>query len=80
MSATMITDEATFALERAVERRIRERTWGRIRNLHINVEGHRLTIHGTVASYYLKQLAIEAARGLLDPKEGILLVAALEVV
>jgi hypothetical protein len=46
----------------AIERRIRERTWGRMRHVHVELSGEQVVVHGQVPTYYLKQLALEAAR------------------
>lgn len=48
-------------LERSVERRIVQHTWGRIHRLHVELSGDRLIVHGSAGSYYAKQLALEAA-------------------
>jgi osmotically-inducible protein OsmY len=53
------------ALERAVEQTIRERTRGRVRDLHVTSRDDEVIIHGMTSSYYLKQLALEAARRVL---------------
>jgi hypothetical protein len=53
-------------LEEAVERQIRERTWGRIQRLEVEQRGGRLVVHGHSPSYYVKQLALLAVRELDD--------------
>lgn len=45
-----------------IEHRIRERTWGRVRHLHVELDDERVVVRGQVPTYYLKQLALEAAR------------------
>jgi hypothetical protein len=55
------------AIAHAIERRIHERTWGRVRDLRVEQDGDRLVIRGRVPTFHLKQLAQEAARELLDP-------------
>jgi hypothetical protein len=47
---------------RAVERAIRERTWGRVSNLCVELRGELVVVCGSTQTYYLKQLALEAAR------------------
>jgi hypothetical protein len=47
-------------LEDAVERQILQRTSRRIRRLRVEVASGRVTVHGQVSSYYVKQLAILA--------------------
>jgi hypothetical protein len=47
---------------RAVERAIRARTWGRVANLLVEARGERVIVRGSAPTYYLKQLALEAAR------------------
>jgi hypothetical protein len=48
-----------------VERAIRERTWDRVRHLRVEWTGESVVVHGSTQTYYLKQLALEAARGTL---------------
>jgi hypothetical protein len=49
-------------LERALEREIVQRTWGRIRQLRVKLTEGRLTVRGYTSSYYAKQLALAAVR------------------
>ena len=49
-------------LERALEREIVQRTWGRIRQLRVELRDGRLVVCGHTASYYAKQLALAAVR------------------
>jgi hypothetical protein len=37
-----------------------ERTWRRVRQLHVEVRAERAVVHGQTLSYYSKQLAIQA--------------------
>jgi hypothetical protein len=53
------TDSETI---RAVERAIRERTWRRVSNLSVVSRGEVVVVRGSTRSYYIKQLALEAAR------------------
>jgi hypothetical protein len=45
-----------------VERAIRDRTWRRVSNLCVESRGEIVVIRGSTRTYYLKQLALEAAR------------------
>src|SRR5262249_37085773 len=47
-------------LGQIIERRIVERTWGRIRQLRVGVCAERVVVHGQTLCYYAKQLAIQA--------------------
>ena len=49
-------------LERALEREIVQRTWGRIRQLRVELTEGRLSVRGYTSSYYAKQLALAAVR------------------
>lgn len=44
---------------------IRRRTGGRLRNLEIQFEGSRFCVTGMAASYHVRQLAEQAALGVL---------------
>jgi hypothetical protein len=47
------------ALERVLEHRIAQRTWGRIRQLRVEMTSSRVTVHGFTPLYYIKQLALQ---------------------
>ncbi|MGE3806801.1 MAG: hypothetical protein AB7K24_19205 [Gemmataceae bacterium] len=49
-------------LEQVLERKIVQRTWGRIGQLRVERAGGRLCVHGCTSSYYAKQLALAAVR------------------
>lgn len=49
-------------LEQALERRIVQRTWGRVHLLHVAALSDRLVVHGVCPTYHVKQLAAEAIR------------------
>jgi hypothetical protein len=66
-------------LEQTLERRITERTWGRIRRLRVEVAEDRVLIHGFTESYYAKQLAIQGALDVLGPRRPRELVLDIEV-
>ena len=48
-----------------IERAIRERTRDRVRHLRVEWTGESIVVHGSTQTYYLKQLALEAARSTL---------------
>jgi hypothetical protein len=59
--------EATVAnndpeITSAIELAIRKRTWDRVRHLRVEWTGGSVLVHGSTDTYYLKQLALEAAR------------------
>jgi hypothetical protein len=51
-----------------VERIVRCRTGGRIRDLRVEVQGGDVIISGIACTYYAKQLATHAALGELDQR------------
>ena len=51
------------ARERAIERQIMQRTWGRIQALEVKVSHNRVAVRGRAPSYYVEQLALQ---GVLD--------------
>ena len=51
------------ALERAIERQIVQRTWGRVQALEVKVSHNLVVVRGRVPSYYVEQLAL---RGVLE--------------
>jgi hypothetical protein len=53
---------AVKPLEQAVLRRIAQRTWGRLRQLHIEVDSKLVLVRGSSPNYYLKQLALAAVQ------------------
>jgi len=55
-----LTPAARAELERTLERRLIQRTWGRIRRLRVEVNEDRVVVHGSTPSYYVKQLALAA--------------------
>jgi hypothetical protein len=48
--------------EQAVRRCIAQRTWGRLRQLHIEVDARRVLVRGSSPTYYLTQLALAAVQ------------------
>jgi hypothetical protein len=69
------------ALEQAVLRRIAQRTWGRLRQVHVEVDRQRVIVRGSAPTYYLKQLALVAVQEVLPdtPVEHDILVAKSEL-
>jgi hypothetical protein len=65
MQAEATVRRTNAEVERAIERRIHERTWGRVRNLQVELRDEQVVVHGSTPTYYLKQLALEAAREVL---------------
>jgi hypothetical protein len=59
--------EAQRALERAIERQIMQRTWGRIQALEVKVSNSLVVVRGRAPSYYVEQLALQ---GVLDVIES----------
>jgi hypothetical protein len=55
-------DSPAKQLESRVRRAIREKTKGRVGDLVIVTEAHRLVIHGHAPSFHVTQLALSAAR------------------
>ena len=51
----------------SMERQIMQRTWGRVRQLRVEAKDDRMIVHGFTASYYVKQLAIQAILDVVDP-------------
>jgi hypothetical protein len=54
-------------LEQAIRHRIAQRVGRRIRALEVEVIDSRVVIRGRVASFHLKQLAIEGALAVIQP-------------
>src|SRR5437870_172677 len=47
-------------LEQTLAHQIIQRTWGRIHQLHVQVDQDRVLVQGCTSSYYVKQLALLA--------------------
>lgn len=63
---TEITVESNdFQILGTVERAIRQRACGRVANLSVTSQGDLVIVRGITRTYYLKQLALEAARQVL---------------
>lgn len=65
--ASSTTSAANETLEVQVERSIRQRTFGRIQRLQVAVHNGHVIVSGSAPTYYVKQLAIEAARWASQP-------------
>ena len=59
--------EAEQALERAIEGRIRQRTWGRLQGLEVRVSHDLVIVGGYAPSYYVEQLALQGVLDLVEP-------------
>jgi len=66
MAAETVAPETNEVLPLTIERHIARRTWGRLRQLAIEVSGDRVTVRGCAPSYYVKQLAIQACLEVAD--------------
>ena len=59
--------EAEQALERVIEGRIRQRTWGRLQGLEVRVSQDLIIVRGCAPSYYVEQLALQGVLDLVEP-------------
>jgi hypothetical protein len=59
------------ALERAIERQIMQRTWGRIRALQVMVSNNLVVVRGRAPSYYVEQLALQAVLDLVESADAM---------
>jgi hypothetical protein len=60
------TAEVGQALERAIQRQINRRTWGRIQALDVEVTDTLIVVRGRAPSYYFKQLALQGVHDLIE--------------
>ena len=58
--------EVKQALERAIERQIMRRAWGRIQALGVEVRDGLIVIWGRAPSYSFKQLALQGVLDLIE--------------
>ena len=65
MQPEAAVDSNDSEIASVIERAIRERTWDRVRHLRVEWTGESVVVHGSTQTYYLKQLALEAARSTL---------------
>ena len=58
--------EVEQALERAIERQVMQRTWGRIQALEVKVSHDLVIVRGRAPSYYVEQLALQGVLDLIE--------------
>ena len=63
--------EVEMALERAIERQVMQRTWGRIQALEVKVSPNLVVVRGRAPSYYVEQLALQGVLDLVEPAEAM---------
>ena len=76
LSAALSSSDLDGTLADRVERTVRCRTGGRIRDLRVELRGDDVVLCGTTSTYYAKQLATHAA---LEEIAGAGLTNAIEV-
>ncbi|MBT3834774.1 hypothetical protein HOF56_00840 [Candidatus Peribacteria bacterium] len=54
------TDDSVSLLQMAIERSVRMRTGGTIRDLRVDIDGDDVIVSGRATTYYIKQLAAYA--------------------
>jgi hypothetical protein len=59
--------ELQQVLERAIERQIVQRTWGRLQALEVEVTDNRVIVRGRAPSYYVEQLALRGVIDVIEP-------------
>jgi hypothetical protein len=67
MVNTFPAQSVAHNLAQTLERQIDERTFRRVRQLHIDSAAGRVVVHGVTSSYYVKQLALAAVGEVTDP-------------
>jgi hypothetical protein len=55
------------ALERAIERQVMKRTWGRIQALEVKVSHNLVVVRARAPSYYVEQLALQGVLDVTEP-------------
>jgi hypothetical protein len=55
------TAGATEDLVSSIERQIHSKTYGRVRDLRVEITGHSVVLYGRVPTYHTKQLAQQGA-------------------
>jgi len=73
MNAQATVERDGSEILRAVEDAVRARTWGRVLNLRVESRGEVVVVRGSTRTYYLKQLALEAAREAFAPTQQLLI-------
>ena len=71
--------EAEQALERAIEGRIRQRTWGRLQGLEVRVSQDLIIVRGCAPSYYVEQLALQGVLDLVEPSGAMRIQLSIQV-
>jgi hypothetical protein len=66
-------------LEQSIEQRIHERTFRRVQNLRARLIDGQVVVEGSARSYYVKLLAVEAAREVLASIGPIPLLVSIQV-
>jgi hypothetical protein len=61
-----LSAERQQARERAIERQIMQRTWGRIQALEVKVSHDLVIVRGRAPSYYVEQLALQGVIDLIE--------------
>ena len=61
-----LSAERQQALERAIERQVMQRTWGRIQALEVKVSHDLVIVRGRAPSYYVEQLALQGVLDLIE--------------
>ena len=61
-----LSAERQQARERAIERQVMQRTWGRIQALEVEVTDNRVAVRGRAPSYYVEQLALQGVLDLIE--------------
>lgn len=59
--AAKLLDQERLSLTERVARRVRESTYGRIRDLAVEEEQGRVVVRGRVHSHHMRQLALQGA-------------------
>lgn len=70
MQATCVLRGGAVGVERTIEQQVRQRTWGRIHRLQVEVIEDRVVLHGQTSSYYIKQMALQGALEVIDPRQA----------
>lgn len=63
--AAQILDQDRLPLTERVARRVHETTYGRIRDLAVEMEQGRVVVRGRVQSHHVRQLALQGALDVL---------------
>ena len=71
MNVALTNQMSSPDLLASIKRQIVNRTWGRVSQLQMERVNDRISIHGFTASYYVKQLVLQAVLESLDEKTGM---------